>query len=324
MGFLRLKSCFLACLFSYSVPVHALESSEVSPLAQSESSGAASGGVNPASAKSTLTTSALPPSIKDKRSRVRRDTAYTLAPRQWAASTGILGMGVNEIYGSLGLSYGFEHGLQLGANLLHLGAGVVNAQIKWNFIERGPWALSVGFSPLWLHGAWVWVLPDEGVNLGNIDVVVLPLTVTGSWQAFEHLEFDLQTRYAHSELFGDLSSSSLIFDAQMGLRQFSVTPTVRFHIQKKASVFFRAKLPLWSQMPGSVEAEFQLRPGVSVGGRSEGTFSPKFSSLYLLSLGARSRIVENTFIEFALNYGGAAETFYGSAIYPELNAEFRF
>jgi hypothetical protein len=252
------------------------------------------------------------------------DTAFSLPKGVWEVQVGILGVSTNDLFGNVGIYRGFGHGIQLGANLLHAGAGLFNLALDWTFLDRERWALAVGFHPSYAHGSWLWLLSDENEIVGDLDLFILPLSLTGSVLPMPWLQFDLMAEFMDSEVLGNANGNSLIFDAHLAARRFSLDPAVRIHLMKRVSLYVTSRLPLWTRVPGSVEGEAVIAPGVIVGGRSSGSRKVPFSEQYLVTWGVRSVLAKGVFANFALNYGGGAELLYGHPLYPRFSMHFRF
>lgn len=279
---------------------------------------------SPAATSTAPTQSAdAPLDITSSAARATRGTAHTLNPRTFALNTGVFGLSPDEIFGALGVDYGVGHGVQLGLNVLHASAGVINLRAKWTFFESSSWAVSAEFNPFWVHGNWVW-LGGNREAVGNIDLLGFPLGVAASFHPTPWLQFDLGANYMDVEIFGKMDGDSLAFDAGLALRGFNTQPSVRLHIKKRLSVYASARLPLWMRAPGTVEATVELEPGVEAGVRSAGARSVQFQEHFVVTTGARAMASKKVFLDFALNYGPATERLYGFPLYPKLGVEVRF
>lgn len=264
------------------------------------------------------------PDIQSLRARPRQGTAYALQGRQLAVTGDAMGTNGNDIFGSLGVQYGFGHGFELGSNLLHMTVGLINLSLKWNYLEIGSWAFSAEFAPTWGHGDWIWIAEDKYGIVGDTNIFILPFVATTSWQATNWFGADLGLSFVDSEILGDANGESLIFNANLALRRFSVNPQVRFNFHKRMTAYVSAQLPVWASLPGSVEAEVELEPGVVVGGQTSGSRTVPFDELYQVTVGARSMVGDEVFLSFALSYSAVAKTLYGSSISPRWGFEMRF
>lgn len=264
--------------------------------------------------------------IGDAAARDTQGSAYALPTNTWGVDVGLLGSGINDLYANVGVNYGIKYGLQAGINLAHLSSGLINLNLKWNFWERGPFALAVRFSPTWIHGDWVWVLrirPGPDV-ISSVDALVLSSSAVASYRPFEMFQFDLGARYTGSRVYGDLSSESVLLDAQLAAQQFAFEPKARLYWGDGFTLTLGARLPVWTRIPGSVDAEIELGDGVIAGGSSGGELSPKFKDVYQISLDARAMVKDGTFVNLGLSYGNINKQVYGAALYPQMGLEFRF
>lgn len=270
-----------------------------------------------------------PPSREDKLDvvsplgRDNRRGAYSLARGVSEIEIGMLGLSGQDLYGQLGFRHGVGAGVQIGFNLLHVSAGLFNISAKWTIIERKHFAIATSFSPGYAHGEWLWLFNDNEA-VGNVDVFLLPFVASASFFPLPWLQFDLDTEFRDVEIIGDANEQSLVFDAALAARSFALLPGVRVHLKKRVSLFFSTRLPLWTEVPASIEAEVEVEPGVVVGGRVSGTKNYSLSELYSLEWGARASLAPGMYATFALNYGTLAKRLYSTPLSPTIRLEFRF
>jgi hypothetical protein len=265
-------------------------------------------------------------SERDITSAVSRDVAasgYTLPKGTWAFSAGLLGVGSDDAFASLGARVGVGAGFDVGANLAHVGVGMMNLNAGWMFLDSRSLSITLRFSPSYLHGDWVWIASSRDLVSG-LDAWILPVTLTASSLATDWLQFDLAARAVDTEVLGNVDSQSLALQGQLAVRQISIDPGVRFHVMKRASFYARARLPLWTSLPGTATVEVQLQDGVVAGGRSSGDKELPFENTVMATLGARAMVADATFLDFSFNVGHIAQTLYGSAVQPQLSLETRF
>lgn len=264
-----------------------------------------------------------PPRITDPESRSTRSTAYALPRGTVSVSTSLLGVTTNELYGSLGVAFGLGAGVQLGANLAHLGAGLFNLGAKWQFLDQKLLSLSVAFSPAYAHGDWIWVAAAENLVAG-FDVWAFPVELSASSRPNDWLELDLTAAYTDIEIVGDIDSDSLVLDAQLAQRQFHLRPRVWVHLLERSSLFAEATLPLFTSIPVAGEATVVVGDGVVVGGTSGGRRVLDLGETYVLSLGARSMINRHFYVDIQANFGPRIDRIYGTFLAPRVSFEARF
>jgi hypothetical protein len=275
--------------------------------------------LQPASASSA---EALP-KITDLRYRDTQASAYSLQKGQFALQSTLLGASSNELFIALGAAYGFGHGVQAGINLAYLGAGLINLSGKWTFVEKGPFAASVAFDPVLIHGDWVWLVGFKELFSG-IDMLFLPVQLGTSYLPWPWLQLDFATRYSGGVVVGNFQSSRASLDADINVHQFALRPGVRVHMFGRATLNLSADLPVYTAGPGAVEGEVELVDGVAVGGRTGGTVQRSLGETYRVNVGVRSMVTRTFFIDFGFNIGPRAEALYGSLISPRLAVEGRF
>ncbi|HSC89833.1 MAG TPA: hypothetical protein VLC09_21300 [Polyangiaceae bacterium] len=277
---------------------------------------------------SALVLSAAPAAAaeRDITSVASRDTAasgYTLPAKTWGFDAGLLGVNSGDAFASLGIRVGLGGGLELGTNVAHAGVGLINLNLGWMFVDSRVLSIAARFEPSYLHGDWMWIVSAQELVSG-LDAWILPVSVTASSFATDWLQFDLRARFVDSEVVGSANGESLVFRGQLALRQVSIDPGVRFHVLRRASFYLRARLPLWSSIPGSASAEVILDDGVIAGGSTSGEKQVPFEQAVLCSAGARAMVGEASFLDFSFNFGHATEALYGSVVQPRISWETRF
>lgn len=261
----------------------------------------------------------------DPAQRTRRGTAYALDKGQWSTEAELLGVTTDDLFGRIGLGYGFGKGVQLDTNVAHIAVGLLNVELKWNFLDFPHFGMSASVGVIWGHGAWIWILDGlEQRIIRNTEIVVLPMSLWASSHLLDWLQVDFGIRYTHSQVFGDFESDSTLADGEIGIRQLSVLPSVRFYIVQTLELFVGARLPLYSAIPGAGEANTSLGEGVYAGARTGTIDKPPFSQQFQLQFGARSAMAKTTFVTASIHYGKTVQSLYGSAFYPAFGVEYRF
>lgn len=273
----------------------------------------------------TTPSSVRPPGITSPASRDTVGSAYTHEPGTFGSRLNLFGLGTNELIGHLGLSYTLPHRVQLSTNLLHMGAGLVNLQLKWQFLDTKNWALAGDVAPTWINGNWVWLVGGATKTaLASIDVITLPLKLWMSWLPTRQFQFDLGAGYTHSWVFGSLDTNFITADTQLAVRQISLDPTLRIHVLDRLSFSVGGHMPVWTSVPGTVDAEVELGEGVVAGGSVGGYHEIPFKNLYSVAFDLRSQLTKKFFATFGLSYGPMAERLYNSRVYPHFGLEGRF
>ena len=162
-----------------------------------------------------------PDDLQHPSHRSTRYSAYTLPANRWSADIGMLGISGDDIYGRVGLGYGFKHGFQLDANIGHWIAGLFGIRAKWNFFERKHVALAANVGLIYANGAWLWMLSDFGqAVVDDADMIAVPVGAAISVPCTRWLQFDLTAQYQYTEVFGSVGRGVMFYaDTQFGARQ---------------------------------------------------------------------------------------------------------
>jgi len=263
------------------------------------------------------------PRITDAAYRDTRLSAYALPARTFSFGVKLLGLTSEEMFASLGFQYGLGKGVQVGANLAHMGLGLLNLSGKWTFFDKGPVAVAVGVDPIFVNGDWLWIVRMKQLFAG-IDTLLLPVQVSASVLATPWLQFDLSARYMAGIITGNVATTNIGIDADLTAHEFALFPAVRFHLLGRSTLMVGATLPLYRAAPAAAEVEVELAPGVIAGGTLDGTKTKSLDQTYRIEVGIRSMVTRRVFLEFGLNFGAQVEFLYGSPVYPRLGVEARF
>lgn len=263
------------------------------------------------------------PQITDAAYRDTRLSAYALPGRTFSFGVKLLGTTTEEMFASLGFLYGLGKGVQVGANLAHMGVGLLNLSTKWTFLDKGPVAVAVGFDPIFVNGDWLWIVRMKQLFAG-IDTFLLPVQVSASVLTTPWLQFDLSARYMAGFITGNVATTNIGLDADLTAHEFALFPAVRFHLLGRSTLMVAATLPLYRAAPATAEVEVELAPGVVAGGTLDGTKTKSLDQTYRIEVGIRSMVSRQVFLEFGLNFGPQIEFLYGSPVYPRLGMEVRF
>jgi hypothetical protein len=263
--------------------------------------------------------------LQSPEQRSDRFSAYSLPKNMWSIEGGALGISGQELYGRIGVGYGFGHGFQLDANLLHWSVGLFDLNARWNFLDTRHFALSVSVGGVYGHGDWMWFLTPAGEKLvAGSNLVGFPIGVTASAPLTRWLQLDLPIEYQYSTYYGSLgeSGSSFYAKSQIGVRQFMLRPTARVFVSDATAFEIGVRLPLFTEVPAEGDAT------VSIGNRTQsgskaGYVDVKFKDSWSLEGGVRSRLQPWLFATVRLHYGRVARALYGAPLYPSFSLELR-
>jgi hypothetical protein len=291
-------------------------------VALNESSAQAEPVAAPASAREQDAATSVGLQSPDQRST--RFSAYSLQKHTWSIEAGALGVNGEELYGRLGVGYGFGGGFQVDANLMHWSVGLFDLEARWTFLDTRYIALAASVAGAYGHGDWMWFLaPAAKQILSDTNLVAIPIGLAASAPLTRWLQADLQVEYQYSQLSGTLGNGSSFYaTSQLGARQFRLRPGVRFFLSDATAFEVAAKLPLYTQVPAEVEST------VSAGNQTQsGSHSAykevKFKDAWNLEGGLRSRLRPWLYATVRLHYGRVAKALYGCALYPSFGLEFR-
>ena len=237
-----------------------------------------------------------------------RYSAYTLPAHYWSIDVGALGVGDGDAFLKLAFAYGLGGGVELNANLAHIGVGLLNLSAGWHFIDTRYFDLGARFGVWYGHGAWFWIA--DGLSskvLSNIDAVKVPLLLTASSMPTRWLELDLGVQYTYAKIYGSSAQEVSIFSkSELGMQQFFLRPGVRLFISDRVALELFAKLPVYSWLPID-----DRKPSVP------------FKYTWGMEGGLRSRLARGLFGTVRLNYASISDVLYGARLYPSFEIEIR-
>jgi hypothetical protein len=238
-----------------------------------------------------------------------RYSAYALPARQWMFKTGALGIGDGDVFAQLAVAYGLGRGVQLNANLMHIGVGLLNVSAGWHFIDTRYFDLGARIGVWYGHGKWFWIADGVSTEIvSKIDAIKIPLELTASSMPTRWLELDLGVQYTYATMFGTSSSQRSVFaDAELGTQQFFVRPGLRLFITDGTAFEFFAKLPLYS----AVQSD-------------GGSTKVPFDRVWGVEAGLRSRLARGFFGNIRLQYAAISDVLYGARLYPAFDLEIRY
>jgi len=237
-----------------------------------------------------------------------RYSAYSLAQGMWALDIGAFGISSGDAFAKIGASYGLGGGVQLEANLAHMGLGLLNLSASWHFVDTRYFDLGMSAGFWYGHGEWFWIARGAAKSIASkIDVVSIPIAVTASAPLTSWLQLDLALQYSYGNIYGATTADiSLFEDAEIGLQQLFFRPGARLYVSDNTAFELFAKLPVHTDLPRN-RAETEL----------------PFSKTWSLELGLRSRLTPGVFGNLRLHYGEIGEALYDAALFPSFDVEFR-
>ncbi len=249
---------------------------------------------------------AAPNDLQSPEQLSTRYSAYSVPRGMWALDMGAFGISGGDAFAKLGATYGLGAGLEVEVNLAHVGIGLLNFSANWHLIYTRHFDLGVRAGVWYGHGDWFWIVQGAAKSLvSKVDVVSVPITLTASAPLTRWLQLDLGVQYAYGDIFGATSGdSSILEDAQIGLRQLFFRPGARFFISDNTALELFAKLPAFTDVPTN---------------RIETTIP--FSKTWTVEGGLRSRLADGLFGSLRLHYGDIADVLYGARLYPSFDLE---
>jgi hypothetical protein len=270
---------------------------------------------SPAAAQSPPSPAAPVPgaSAADLQSPEQTDTrysAYSLPRGVWGLDFGALGIGGGDAFAKLGVSYGFGAGIDAGLNLAHFGVGLLNVSAAWHFIDTRYFDLGFRAGIWYGHGEWFWTAQGVVESIvSKIDVLNVPMALTGSVPIMGWAQIDLGVQYTFSQLYGSGAStrqSSPFTDTELATRQFFFRPVARLFLSDSTALQLSAKLPVRSTL-----ALENSSPELS------------FADTWSFEAGLRSRFASGFFGNLRLHYGYVSNVLYGARLYPSFELELR-
>jgi hypothetical protein len=226
----------------------------------------------------------------------------------WAFDIGALGIGGSEAIAKLGAAYGLGAGVEVEANLAHMGVGLLNLSAGWHFVDTRYFDLGVRAGVWYGHGAWLWIARSTVQSLvAKVNMLSVPIALTASAPLTRWLQLDLGVQYTYADIFGATGDvDSPFVDAEISVRQLFFQPGVRFFISDNTEFDLSTKLPAFTEVP-----------------REQGDRTVPFSRTWSMETGLRSRLTTGVFANLRLRYGKRGDAVYAAPLYPSFGVEFR-
>lgn len=263
----------------------------------------------------------------DPKQRVTQHTAYTLAKGQVRTGIGLVGQQSSDLGVRMDLAVGLSDHVDIGANIGHAAFGVVNVYGDFNFLDFKHFALGSSLNFVWIKPSIIWILPDDiRSDLGDINILSIPLELVSSYPINNWLQFDLAAGYTWSKLSGEISSETELIDSSIGTRQLYLRPAVQFHIASRANLFIRGKLLLHGVFYDDVTTRTDVTEGIVVTTTSQEWKKLSFDRGSDVSAGIQVKFYEHTYMTLWMTYNGAfsRSNLIDSPVLPGVDILWRF
>jgi hypothetical protein len=201
---------------------------------------------------------------------------------------------------------------------------MINLNAKFNLVDRPLWGLGLRVQGRWLHGSWLWILPESTrEQLRGVDIIDIPVGLVASFPLFRWMGLNLEFGYKHSEVFGDIRGDEAALEGTAGTRELFVDPNVHFYLWKRVALIFGAHLPLWAQAAVRASAETLVEPDLIVGVNTAQWRNIPFDVLDGYYGGIELRFGQYTFLQIYAVHGPINEVI-NSPVLPSLNFYWRF
>ena len=161
------------------------------------------------------------------------------------------------------------------------------------------------------HGDWFWTAEGLAKRIvSNLDVLNVPLALTGSLPVGSLAQLDLTVQYTYAQMYGASATSderSPYTDSELATRQLFLRPGARLFVSDNTALQLSVKLPLQSEL-ALEDAAAEL----------------SFADTWSFEAGLRSRFVPGIFGELRLQYGEVSDVLYGATLFPSFEIEMRW
>jgi hypothetical protein len=252
-------------------------------------------------------------------------TAFTPAEGQARLVVGLFGVSETDLLAAIGISYAPSRFFNIGANLAHMGVGILNVNSKFNIIDKGNFGLGAKLGFMYVNGGWVWVLPDRLKELlSGVNTFVIPVSVIMSVDITRCLHLDLGVGYIHTEVLGSLDEGNLVYDGYLAARRISADASLRYYVSERVALHGYFFTPIWGKRYRQWDADVTITEGLHGGVRTAGfkTIRPLDQWLLLLSLDVElARLV---YLKMIFSIGPKTEYVYEKRVQMGAGFEWRF
>jgi hypothetical protein len=264
--------------------------------------------------------------FQNQRTRVLEKTAYTLARSQ--AEVGVSALSVNnaELGAYLGGAYGVSNRVMGRINLMHTANGLIGTTWKWNFYQTEKMALAASAGISFLHGSWIWAVPDRiQKTIGDVNAISLPFEILSSFPVAKWLQLNLGLGYSLGRVIGPITftDSDASVNAGIGVNNLHIDPALHFYIAEYVAILATAEISVWATSPRSVVAEGSVADGVRVGVQSGITKYLPPGRLSRGALSAEVRLGSSTYVRAGVATGGLTNELTGIVVMPFLGLYWR-
>ena len=266
----------------------------------------------------------VPNDIRSPEQRSLRHSAYALPENMWSFDASVFGVTGEDVYGSLGVKYGFGAGFELDMNVAHVAVGLFNVGGHWNFLDTKHIALSAAVGFTYGHGAWIWIVgPLAKRLLQDTDLITVPFELTATSLVLPWLQLDLSVGARYATIWGTLGDGGSFYaNAEIGANQLWIRPGVRAYVSDATALELFVDLPVYTSVPYEGELTLELRNrGWERSGSDRATVP--LGDTWKFEAGLRSRFTPWMFGAVRLNYGRTNKLLYLTTVNPSVSLEFR-
>lgn len=229
--------------------------------------------------------------------RLTDDTAYTLQAQELRVDAGLGGVDFDELGPDLSLSGGVTRWLELGANVGHAALGVLSLRGKATAFEHRFAAIGVETAILWTKPSAVWLIPRaQRRSFEDTFVVVVPSRLHVSLPLHDRVGIHFAPGYTHAFLTGRYEDAVLLADGGVGVRDVFIEPQLVVKLGGGILWITRLHLSLWASAYQETRAEYDLSPGIRVGGVAYGWQRVPFSATSRYQTSIEARLASRTYL----------------------------
>jgi hypothetical protein len=197
-------------------------------------------------------------------------TAYTVEPGHVKTGLGFVGSTYDDLGMSIKTEAGIIDNLQAGTNVAHDALGVVNLNGKYLFYKTGNFLFSAQAGIKWFNPHNFWIIPEEDrKELENVDVYMLPLSITTTYLAAKWATINCKLGYAFSTVRGSVSVEKGLGKGGFGGHEVFLEPIALFYLWDGYAFILGWQLPVYSGIYVDAKAEVPIEQGIVAGTESK-------------------------------------------------------